>query len=450
MTMSEFVIFIVEDDPMYGEMLEYRLKQNPDYTVYRYMRGKECLANLYRKPAVVTLDYHLPDMNGREILQKIRETHPEIAVIMLSSQSDIATAVNLLREGAYDYFGKDEEAHSRVWNAILKIRENMALKGEVEELKEKLAGKLAASKTLLGQSPAIAKIHALIERAGKTTINVSITGETGTGKELVAQAIHYGSSRRKKPFVAVNMAAIPKDLMESELFGHEKGAFTGAIGRKPGKFEEANGGTLFLDEIAELDLALQSKILRVLQEREVTRIGGSESVRLDIRLLVATHRDLAEAVRNKLFREDLYFRLLGLPIHIPPLRERGQDILILAKHFADEFCRENQLPRKTIGPGTRDKLMGYHYPGNVRELKAVVDLAVVMSDGSQISPGDISFPSVGTSKDFLLDESLTLDDYIRKIVKSYMEKYDNNMLTVAKKLGIGKSTLYRMRQNNEI
>lgn len=448
--MSEFVIFIVEDDPMYGEMLEYRLKQNPDYTIFRYLKGKDVLANLYRKPSVVTLDYHLPDMNGREVLQKIRETHPEISVIMLSSQSDIATAVNLLREGAYDYFGKDEEAHSRVWNAIVKIRENLALKGEVEELREKLAGKLAASKTLLGQSPAIARIHSLIERASKTTINVSITGETGTGKELVAQAIHYGSARRKKPFVAVNMAAIPKDLMESELFGHEKGAFTGAIGRKPGKFEEANGGTLFLDEIAELDLALQSKILRVLQEREVTRIGGSEAVKLDIRLLVATHRDLAEAVRNKLFREDLYFRLLGLPIHIPPLRERGQDILILAKHFADEFCRENQLPRKTIAPGTRDKLMGYHYPGNVRELKAVVDLAVVMSDGSQIAPGDISFPSVGTSKDFLLDESLTLDDYIRKIVRSYMEKYDNNMLTVAKKLGVGKSTLYRMRQNNEI
>ncbi|HNY01460.1 MAG TPA: sigma-54 dependent transcriptional regulator [Bacteroidales bacterium] len=446
----EFLIFVVEDDPFYGEMLEYRLKQNPDYTVLRYQKGKDCLANLYRRPSVVTLDYSLPDMNGQEILKKIKQHNSGIEVVMVSGQEDISTAVTLLREGAYDYFVKDPEAFNRIWNAIIKIREKLDLKGEVEVLREKLADKFASGKTILGQSPAITKVHSLIERASKTNINVSIYGETGTGKELVAQAIHYQSERRKKPFIAVNLAAIPKDLVESELFGFEKGAFTGAMARKAGKFEEANGGTLFLDEVAEMDINLQAKLLRAIQEREVTRIGGSEAVKLDIRLLTATHRDLAEEVKKKNFREDLYFRLLGLPIQLPPLRERGSDILLLAKHFADEFSRENKLPKKSFSTGAKEKLLAYPFPGNVRELKAVMDLAVVMADQEQIHEGDISFTSLNKSNDLLIDETFTLNDYIRRIIRSYLDKNDNNLTLVAKKLDIGKSTLYRMRQNNEI
>jgi two-component system, NtrC family, response regulator AtoC len=448
--MKEFVIFIVEDDPIYGEMLEYRLRQNPEYVIFRYLKGKDCLANLYRKPSVITLDYSLPDMNGREVLKKIRQQHLEIEILVISSQEDITTAVTFLKEGAYDYFVKNEETFDRLWNAIIKIRESLALKGEVEVLREKLAGKYSSGKTIIGQSPAIERIHSLIERASKTNINVSISGETGTGKELVAQAIHYISARKKKPFIAVNMAAIPKDLLESELFGFEKGAFTGAIARKAGKFEEANGGTLFLDEVAEMDFSLQSKLLRALQEREVTRIGGSETIRLDIRFLVATNRDISEEVRKGTFREDLYFRLLGLPIHVPPLRERGNDILILAKHFGDEFCRENKIQKKPFSPEAKDRLMTYHYPGNVRELKAIIDLAIVISDHEQINADDISFSAVNKNKDFLIDDSMTLNDYIRKVIKLYLERYDNNMIIVAQKLDIGKSTLYRMRQNNEI
>ncbi len=448
--MNEFVIFIVEDDPIYGEMLEYRLRLNPEYVVYRYLKGKECLANLYRKPSVITLDYSLPDMNGREVLKKIKQQYPEMEIMVISSQEDISTAITFLKEGAYDYFVKDEETLDRLWNAIIKIRENIALKGEVEVLREKLAGKYSAGKNLLGQSPAITKVHSLIERATKTTINVSISGETGSGKELVAQAIHYESARKKRPFVAVNMAAIPRDLLESELFGFEKGAFTGAVARRAGKFEEANGGTLFLDEIAEMDISLQSKLLRVLQEREVTRIGGSDTILLDIRFVVATNRDLSEEVRKGTFREDLFFRLLGLPIHLPPLRERGNDILILAKHFADEFCKGNKMSKKAFSTGAKEKLMNYHYPGNVRELRAIIELAIVMSDQEQLLSEDISFTAVNKNKDFLVDDSMTLNDYIRKIIKTYLERHDNNLITVAKKLDIGKSTLYRMRQNREI
>ena len=288
-----------------------------------------------------------------------------------------------------------------------------------------------------------------MEKAAKTNINVSITGETGTGKELVAKAIHYNSERKKKPFVAVNMAAIPTELIESELFGHEKGAFTGALNRKPGKFEEANKGTIFLDEIAEMDLSLQSKLLRVLQERELVRIGGNETVKLDVRIIVATHRNLAEEVKKGNFREDLYYRVMGLPVELPALRERGADILLLAKYFLDEFCKENKLPQQTINADAKEKLMAYNFPGNIRELKAIMELAAVMSNGSEVKSADITFNSTKGS-DFFLAEEKTLREYTNHIISHYLKKYDNNVLYVADKLDIGKSTIYKMLQQKEI
>jgi DNA-binding NtrC family response regulator len=293
------------------------------------------------------------------------------------------------------------------------------------------------------------KIFALMEKATKTNINVSITGETGTGKELVAKAIHYNSDRKKKTFVAVNMAAIPRELVESELFGHEKGAFTGALTRKIGKFEEANGGTIFLDEIAELDLSLQSKILRVLQEREVVRVGGNEKVKLDIRLVVATHKNLLEEVKQGRFREDLYYRIIGLPIDLPPLRERGSDILILAKHFIDEFTKENKMKPLSLSQGARDKLMQYAFPGNVRELKAIVELAAVLSNGEEILAEDFNLNN-NSSDLSLLNEEKTLRQYTIDIIRHYLNRYDQDVLLVADKLDIGKSTIYKMIQQKEI
>jgi DNA-binding NtrC family response regulator len=449
--MYNLVVFIVEDDPIFGTILEHNLKLIEDYTVYRYTTGKECLANLYRKPFAMTLDYSLPDMNGKEILKKAKESLPELEVVMISGQEDIAIAVNLIKEGAYDYFEKkDIDIMPRLSNILNKIRNNLELKGEVEHLREALAAKYDFSRVILGSSQAIIRIFNLIEKASKTNITVSISGETGTGKELVAKAIHYNSVRRKKPFVAVNMAAIPKDLLESELFGFEKGSFTHAIARKTGRFEQANGGTLFLDEIVEMDINLQSKLLRVIQERELVRIGGSEVIKLDLRLLVATNRDLAGEVRKGNFREDIYYRLLGLQIHLPPLRERNGDVLILAKHFADDFCRENKMPKKGFSNEAKEKLLNYYYPGNVRELKAVIDLAMVMANDDQISEDDIFFPSLNENSELAINESYTLQDYTRKIIISYMLKYNQNMALIADKLQIGRSTLYRMRQNREI
>jgi DNA-binding NtrC family response regulator len=319
----------------------------------------------------------------------------------------------------------------------------------VAGLREQLGQKFSFDKSIKGQSPALNKIFVLMEKASKTNINVSVTGETGTGKEVVAKAIHYNSERKRKPFVGVNMAAIPRELIESELFGHEKGAFTGAVSRKEGKFEEANGGTIFLDEIAELDLSLQSKILRVLQEREIIRVGGNEKVKLDVRLIIATHKSLAEEVKKGNFREDLYYRIIGLPIELPPLRERGSDVLILAKHFADEFCKENKLAAIAIAGDAKEKLMRYNYPGNVRELKAIIDLAVVMSNGQEIISDDISYGSSGNEEDFINEEK-TLRQYTCYIVKYFLKKYDNDVLLVADKLDIGKSTIYKMIQLKEI
>jgi DNA-binding NtrC family response regulator len=289
----------------------------------------------------------------------------------------------------------------------------------------------------------------MMEKATKTNINVSITGETGTGKEVVAKAIHHNSDRKRKNFVAVNMAAIPKELIESELFGHEKGAFTGAIARKPGKFEEANGGTIFLDEIAELDLSQQNKLLRVLQEREVVRVGGSEKVNLDVRVIVATHKNLADEVKKGNFREDLYFRIIGLPIELPPLRERGDDILILAKHFADEFAKENKMGTFQFTPEARTKLLGYAFPGNVRELKSVIDLAVVMCENHKIGADDITFTSA--KKDLVFDgEQKTLRQYTCDIIKFYLKKTNDDVIATANLLDIGKSTIYKMMQAGEL
>ncbi len=447
--MESYNIFIVEDDPWYGEILEYHLSLNPEYIITRFTTGKDCLANLYKQPDLITLDFSLTDFTGDKLYKKIREVNDSVPVIIISGQEDISTAVNLLKMGVSDYIIKDDNTKDLLWNVIIKERQAGNMRKEILQLKEELGQKFSFEKSIKGQSPAIKKIFSLMEKATKTNINVSITGETGTGKEVVAKAIHYNSDRKKKAFVAVNMAAIPTELIESELFGHEKGAFTGALGRKIGKFEEAAGGTIFLDEIAELDLNLQSKILRVLQEREVIRVGGNEKVPLDIRLIVATHKKLADEVKAGKFREDLYYRIIGMPIELPALRERGNDVIILAKYFIDEFTKENKMPSITLSSEGREKLMRYNYPGNVRELKAMIDLAVVMCDGIEIKADDITYTSAKGDQAFTTEER-TLRQYTCDIIKFYLKKYENDVLAVAEKLDIGKSTIYKMLQEKEI
>jgi two-component system response regulator AtoC len=265
----------------------------------------------------------------------------------------------------------------------------------------------------------------------------------------VAKAIHYNSDRSKKPFIALNMSAIPSELLESELFGYEKGAFTGAAGRKTGKFEEANKGTLFLDEIGEMEPGMQSKLLRVLQERELSRLGGHEKIKLDVRLIVATHKNLADLVKKGSFREDFYYRIMGLPIELPPLRERGTDILLLAKTFLDDFVKENRMEAKYLSTEAKNKLMKYHFPGNVRELRSAIELSAVMCDGKEISADDIGFHNSAADSVAVAGDK-TMDEYTRDIIKAYLNKYDNNVLKVAQKLDIGKSTIYKLLQDKKL
>ena len=443
MQKPHFKIFIVEDDEWYNKLLIHHLGMNPEYEVKGFFTGKDLLNNLHEMPDVITIDYRLPDIKGNELLKKIRQRDESIEVIVISEQEDVQTAVDLLREGAFDYLVKNEEIQARLHRAVEKIRQNTGLKQRIQVLEKEVETRYGFEKTIVGNSPAVSRVLELVKKAADNNITVTITGETGTGKEVVAKAIHYNSARKNKPFIPVNMSAIPSELFESEFFGHEKGAFTGAVARRKGKFEEAEGGTLFLDEITETDSNFQPKLLRALQEREITRIGSNETVRFDCRIIVASNRSLQQEVKNGNFRQDLYYRLFGLPIELPPLRDRGKDILLLAMHFMENFCRESNIPVRELSPDAMDRLMSYPWPGNVRELKSVIELAIIMSAGTNIKGNDILFSHADIVND-LISEEMTMKRYNLKILDFYLNKYNQNIPVVARKLGISPATIYRM------
>ncbi len=444
--MSNFKIFIIEDDEWYTELLSYTLGLNPEYEIEIYRTGKDALKNLYKRPAAITLDYGLPDMKGAEVLKKIKELYPELPVVVVSAQEEIGVALELLKEGAYDYIIKNDETKDRIWKVMTNIRDLHELKNKNDELKNEVKAKYSWQSSIIGDSPELRNVFKLIEKVKDSKINVSITGETGTGKEMIAKAVHYNSSRANHPFVAVNVSAIPEGLFESELFGHEKGAFTGAVARKLGKFEMADKGTLFLDEIADISPASQAKILRVLQENELSRVGGEKTIKIDVRLIVATHKNLYDEVKKGNFREDLYYRVIGVPIELPPLRRRGNDKIILANFFLKAFCKENRKTVPKIDPDAIKKLLEYNYPGNVRELKSIIELAAILAEDDIIKESNIVFNSSGDISLFD-EEDLTLEQYSFKVIEHLMKKNNNRAIPVAKKLNISKSTLYRHLKN---
>jgi len=444
MSEKAFKIFVVEDDEWYSRLLVHTLSLNPDYEIQSFGTGKECLDNLHQEPDVITLDYRLPDMKGLDVLKQIKEINQDIQIILISEQDDIGIVVTLLQNGAFDYIVKSKDIRERLLNTVNNIRQGSNLKKEIVTLQEEVKKKYTDQNTIIGNSSATRKVYDLIEKAIRTNITVSITGETGTGKELVAKAIHYSSNRAKQPFVPVNVAAIPKELIESELFGHEKGSFTGAAFRRIGKFEEADGGTLFLDEIAEMDISLQAKLLRALQEKEIIRIGSNAPVKFDCRIIIATNKDLQEEIKKGNFRQDLYYRLYGLPIELPPLRERENDVIILAKHFIKVFCKENKMATKTLAPEASARLLSYSFPGNIRELKSVIELAVTLSDEDEITSDHIVLGRGQDLLDDLFSQELSLREYDIRIVRKFLEKYDNNIKLVAEKLDLGVATIYRM------
>jgi len=426
----------------------HTLSLNPDYEIKSFHNGKDMLNNLHEEPDIVTLDYRLPDINGLELLKRIRQDSPDTQVILISEQDDINVVVSLLKIGAYDYITKSEDIKERLLITVQNIRKGIGLKKELAALRKEVQQKYSFRNTIIGESSAIKRVYELIEKAIGTNITVIISGETGTGKELVAKAIHFNSARKDRSFVPVNIASIPSELIESELFGHEKGAFTGASSRRTGRFEEADGGTLFLDEIGEMELSLQSKLLRALQEKEVVRVGSNKPVSTDCRVIVATNKNLKEEVRKGKFREDLYYRLFGLPIEMPPLRERDSDILILARHFISKFCKDNNIPLKRMTEAAQKKLMSYSFPGNVRELKSVIELAVTLSDKDELEPADLLLDAPNLFP-VTISNDLTLREYELRIIMATLQKYDNDIRKTAEKLDIGVSTIYRILQKEK-
>ncbi len=446
--MASFNVYVVEDDEWYRELLAHTLSLNPDFSVRKFSNAAEFLKSLSNCPDVVTLDYRLPDMEGSELLKKTKQLCPDAEVIIISEQDKIETAVELLNLGAYDYIVKTRDIRDRLLNTIQHIRNHSSLKQRVASLEQEVQKKYDFGTAIIGDSEPVKHIFKLLTKAVDSNITVTITGETGTGKELAAKAIHYNSSRAGQPFVAVNMAAIPSELIESELFGHEKGAFTGAAFRRIGKFEEADTGTLFLDEIGEMEANLQVKLLRVLQEKEIVRIGSNKPVPIDCRIIVATHRDLFKEVKEGRFREDLYYRLFGLTIEMPPLRNRGKDIILLAEYFVKQFSKNNKKPVPVIHADAKKKLMGHNYPGNVRELRSVMELATVMCNGEEILEDDINF----RNNDELYEppmEGLTLREHTYNIIKLYLKKHNDNIKEAARELDISYSTIYRILKKEE-
>lgn len=383
-------IFLVEDDIMVATLIKQHLTKMNDLEIFHFQSAEDAINNLHENPDIVSIDYNLPGMDGLTLMSRIKAYNQAILCILVSGQESLEVVVSAYKSGAQDYILKNDNLFVNMENSIKNLTMNVTLKKEVEILKDQIIDRNRYS-NIIGGSNSILRILKLIQKVEKSNMMVLVTGQSGTGKELVAKAIHYNSPRSRKPFVTVNMGAIPEELIESELFGHEKGAFTDAREKRIGKFEEANEGTIFLDEIGEMDMGLQTKLLRVLQEKEITRIGSNKTMKLDFRLVAATNKNLSQEVKNGKFREDLYYRIQGFLIHLPPLKERGDDILLIAKNFLTEFCTTNRMPQMTIEKEVMKYMMEYSWPGNVRELKAVIERAALMAENNTITMSDMTF-----------------------------------------------------------
>jgi DNA-binding NtrC family response regulator len=417
--MPSFPVLLVEDKDSLRAMLRHALEAQ-GHTVVEASDEPDALLQLRQaRPAVVLTDLKLPTGDGFGVLRAAKELDPELQVIVMTAYGSIQDAVTAMREGAMDFLAKPVDPD----HLLLMVERAIAQRRMLTDymlLKEELAERRGAPR-IIGEDPQLRQVLQHLHRAAATDATVLLEGESGTGKELFARALHALSPRADGPFVAINCAAIPENLLETELFGYEKGAFTGANARKPGRFELAHRGTLFLDEIGDLPLALQAKILRALEEKRFERVGGTQSLHVDVRVVAATNRNLKQRVAERQFREDLYFRLSVFPIQIPPLRERSEDVLILARHFVDKFCREMNKNLLVLAPASIDELRTYAWPGNVRELQNCIERAVILCDGETIHPRhlNLSFRQpvvpVATSPWDQIDLTGTLSDATRRV-----------------------------------
>lgn len=441
-------ILIIDDDASLRRVLEYNLLE-AGYTVTAVASGEEGLLSLQHEqyPLVIT-DMKMPGIDGMGVLKGVKELSPETLVIIITAFGTIDIAVEAMKSGAYDYITKPFNRDGLLLT-VAKALQFSALEAENRELKHELADR-SDFKAIIGNSPEMAKIFQIIEKVAPTEATVLITGESGTGKELIARSIHAKSARRNAPFIAVNCSAIPRDLLESELFGHVKGAFTGAVKDRAGKFELADSGTIFLDEIGELPLELQPKLLRTLQERTVEPVGGAALINLDLRIIAATNLDISKAMTEGLFREDLYYRLAVIPLHLPPLRERADDIPLLLKHF----CIKHGGAGVSFDQEATTALTGYEWPGNVRELENLIERILILRSSNSLTLNDIPDKvrqinrSRGTDRVINLpEEGCSLEALEREIVMEALIRNGWNQTAAARFLRIPRHTLiYRMEK----
>ena len=449
--MSELDILIVEDEAFQREMLrDFLLKEG--HRVSEAENGEKAVQILGNGSFdLVLLDFRMPGMDGLEVLREAKRINPEIEAVIMTAYGSIETAVGAMKAGARDYLTKPIDL-DELCILIDRVAEHRTLVRENQILRQELMAKGVASDAIRYQSQKMAELVNLAGRVAPSQATVLIRGETGTGKELFARLVHHLSPRAERPLITVNCAAIPETLLESELFGHEKGAFTGAVQRRIGRFEQADGGTLFLDEIGELTLPVQVKLLRFLQEREFERVGGERTLKADVRIISATHQDLEARVKEGSFREDLLYRINVVTMTIPPLRERREDISVLIDCFVNRFAGENRKKIDGVSREARDLLITYDYPGNVRELENIIERAVVISRGPVLSREDLPFPEVPCEaetdpepQEGSLREALeTLE---RRMVQDALEKAEFNQSQAAKLLGLNERMLrYKLKK----
>jgi DNA-binding NtrC family response regulator len=436
-------ILIVDDEPFNLDLLEQELAER-GYRVERARDGEEALDKLQAsQPDLIFLDYMMPGMNGLEVLKEIRGRKIDVPVVMITAHGTIERAVEAMKEGAYDFITKPFEP-DHVALIVRKALERQKLKAEVEILSEQLGSRY---QLVAGSSPNMRQALDAAKTAAGSKSTILLLGESGTGKEIFARSIHAWSDRAREPFVAINCVGLSRELLESELFGHEKGAFTGAHQLKKGKMELADGGTVFLDEIGDISQELQTKLLRFLQEREFERLGATKPIRVDVRIVAATNRDLEKAVNDGRFREDLYHRLNVIPIVLPPLRDRKPDIPVLAQHFMKRFSIETKKRFTGIRAEAMEQLMAYDWPGNVRELANTIERAVVLGPGPEIGPADLPARIAAAETSQPLEApsyKKSIDAYRRDLILKTLERTQGNRAAAAKALGLHRTHLMRL------
>ncbi len=456
--MSQYKVLVVDDEESIREFFEIMLKRE-GYDVVAASNGAEALERLKKERVdLVISDIQMPELSGMDLLQAAKELDPELVVIMITAFGSTETAVEAMKLGAYDYVQKPFKI-DEVKIIIRQALEKRTLRMENALLKRELGTKYAFD-NIIGSAPPMMRIYEMVKRVANTKSSVLITGESGTGKELIARAIHFNGPLKDRPFVTVNCGAIPENLMESEMFGHKKGSFTGAIADKKGLFEVANGGTIFLDELGELPLPMQVKLLRVIQEGTFKRVGATEDITVDVRVISATNKTLDAEVRAGRFREDLFYRMNVIQIHCPPLRERREDVAMLANHFLEKFAKGLGVEVKRIGNEAMDVLKRYHYPGNVRELENIIERTVALEPGAVILPEslprhmlDAQQPSAGpldaNKIEILDDQGIDLErltaDFERTLLTKALQSAGGIKKRAAKLLGISfRSMRYRV------